>query len=81
MPEPRRILYVTGLWDGYGSAQAVVIGHTGFKNWFIRVHELKLNNFQLEAVITKYVEDHPELWHISANAVCINALAETYKPK
>jgi len=38
----------------------------------------KITNIQLEAVITKYLKNHPEKWHEPFNGLLYTALFESF---
>ena len=72
LSEADRMLYTSGLMDGFfasalfGASDAAVASlHSCVKD---------MDSKQISAIITKYVKDHPESWHLSLSVEAHNAL-------
>jgi hypothetical protein len=73
MGENPRMLYVSGLMDGFyastffGASDEAIAALTSCTRG--------MDNRQLSAIVTKYVKDHPEVWHLSMSMESYNALS------
>lgn len=72
MGEADRTVYVTGLMDGfYASA---LFGASDETAASLISCTKGMDNKQLTAIVTKYVKDHPEYWHLALSVEAYNAL-------
>jgi len=75
LDEAYRSMYVMGLMDGfYASAFFGGRGDTVEK---LRLCTKDMDVKQVAAIITKYVKDHPEGWHLPLSIEAVNALNTT----
>jgi hypothetical protein len=72
LSEFNRELYTTGLMDGFyasaffGASDATVANLSSCTK--------DMDSKQISAIITKYVKDHPESWHLPLSVEAYNAL-------
>jgi hypothetical protein len=72
MSEGDRGLYTMGLMDGFFAS--AFLGANEKKVASLNACTQDMTAKQLSAIITKYVKDHPELWHLPLSVEAINAL-------
>jgi Ssp1 endopeptidase immunity protein Rap1a len=72
MDESNRVVYITGLMDGFFASGA--FGATGETVAALDSCTKGMDNKQVSAIITKYVKDHPEAWHQPLSIEAFNAL-------
>jgi hypothetical protein len=72
MGDADRMVYVTGLVDGFYAS--VLFGATDETVASLTSCTQGMDNKQLSAIITKYVKEHPEVWHVSLSVEAYNAL-------
>ncbi|MFZ1157299.1 MAG: hypothetical protein WAO10_05950 [Candidatus Sulfotelmatobacter sp.] len=72
LSEADRALYTMGLMDGF-SAGGLFRAEEGMLE---RLSECtrEMDAKQVSAIITKYVQEHPETWHLQLNVEAFNAL-------
>jgi hypothetical protein len=77
----RFMCYVDGVKHGYLHAQDLFTsGHPDFK--FPQLNfPAGVTNGQQQAVVAKYLREHPETLHLPAFTLVIEALAEAFPPK
>jgi hypothetical protein len=72
LPESERKAYTTGLMDGfYGSA---MLGPDGKGAEKLDACTKGMDSKQITAIISKYVEDHPEGWNYPLSMQAYNAM-------
>lgn len=72
MGDASRVLYTSGLMDGfYASA---LFGATDKTVDSLSSCTGEMGSKQVSAIITKYVKDHPETWHLPLSVEAYNAL-------
>jgi hypothetical protein len=70
--EADRVVYVSGLMDGFyasplfGARDEAIASLTSCTRG--------MDSKQLSAIVTKYVKEHPEGWHLALNVEAYNAL-------
>lgn len=74
MSEADRIMYTTGLMDGF-YASPYFGGEDRLAENLSRCTK-QMDTRQIAAIITKYVQDHPEYWHLALSAEAWNALSQ-----
>lgn len=72
LPEDDRVTYATGLMDGFYAAE--MFRGDGSVVERLRVCTKPMDSKQITAIITKYIKDHPESWHMPASVEAHNAL-------
>lgn len=72
LSESDRAMYTMGLMDGF-SAGGVFGAEEGIlENLSECTKDMDVK--QVSAIISKYVQDHPETWHLQLNIEAVNAL-------
>jgi len=88
LPEDVRAVYLRGLWDGWihlqSEGEGYRKGHPGatpgiLENTLDELrHCLRGKPFtQLDAIVEKYMKDHPEAWHYQMASTVFVALGES----
>jgi len=72
MSEADRILYTGGLMDGFFAS--ALFGATKATVANLSSCTKDMDRKQISAIITKYVKDHPESWHLPLSVEAFNAL-------
>ncbi len=62
LDEPSRVFYVAGLIDGFGGSALFGATDATVRNLASCIKGM--NSKQIAAIITKYVQDRPEVWHV-----------------
>lgn len=75
-----RGIYVMGFVDGLALAPIMVYPpNKNYIFWFENLIKTGSTNIQVEAIVTKYVNDHPERWHQPFGYIICSALLEAFK--
>ena len=74
-----RTTYVMGFVDGLALAPIMVYPPKNYIFWFENFVKNGPSNKQVEAIVTKYVNDHPEQWHQPFGYIIYSALFEAFK--
>jgi len=75
-----RTTYVMGFVDGLALAPIMVYPpNKDYIFWFENLTKTGSTNIQVEAIVTKYVNDHPERWHQPLGYIIYSALFEAFK--
>ena len=72
MSEADRMLYTSGLMDGFFAGSIFGVSDKTLESLYSCTRDMDAR--QLSAIITKYVKDHPESWHLPLSAEAFNAL-------
>jgi hypothetical protein len=72
LPEDDRVTYTTGLMDGFYAAEMFRADGSVVER--LAVCTKPMDSKQITAIITKYIQDHPESWHLPASVEAYNAL-------
>ena len=72
LSEPEKTAYLMGIWDGYMFAPA--IGGRSANDQTLHDCVPDLVPDQLLAIVTKYMDAHPETWGNSMNWIVFSAL-------
>jgi hypothetical protein len=72
LPEDDRVTYTTGLMDGFYAAEAFRADGAIVER--LRLCTKPMDSKQITAIISKYIQAHPETWHLSASIETYNAL-------
>ena len=72
LSEPEKTAYLMGIWDGYMFAPAIGGRATNDQTLHDCIPDLVPD--QLLAIVTKYMDEHPERWGDSMNLMVFNAL-------
>ncbi len=72
MSEADRMLYTSGLMDGFFAS--ALFGASGETVASLSSCTRDMDSKQVSAIITKYVKDHPESWHLPLSVEAYNAL-------
>jgi len=73
MSEADRMLYTSGLMDGFFASAIFGASHKTIAN--LSQCTKDMDSKQISAIITKYVNDHPESWHLPLSVDAFNALS------
>jgi len=72
LPENDRVTYTTGLMDGFLAAEVFRADGSAVER--LGVCTKPMDSKQIMAIITKYIQEHPETWHLPASVEAFNAL-------
>jgi hypothetical protein len=72
LDEAHKNTYVAGLMDGFLASGILGASDETVAN--LRACTKAMNTKQVSAIITKYVKDHPEAWHLPLSMGAYNAL-------
>ncbi len=72
MDEGNRMLYISGLMDGFFASAMFGASEKTVTN--LQSCTEDMDSKQVSAIITKYVKDHPETWHLPLSIEAYNAL-------
>lgn len=72
MDEPGRGLYASGLIDGFGAS--ALFGATDESVKTLALCIKGMNSKQIAAIITKFVQERPEVWHVPLSIEAYAAL-------
>jgi Rap1a immunity proteins len=72
MNEADRLVYASGLFDGFGAS--ALFGATNETIANLASCTKDMDSKQVSAIITKYMKDHPEKWHLPASVEAFKAL-------
>jgi hypothetical protein len=72
MSEVNRMLYTSGLMDGFFASGLFGASDGTLTNLNTCTRGMDTN--QLSAIISKYINNHPEIWHLSLSVQGFNAL-------
>jgi hypothetical protein len=72
MSEVNRMVYTSGLMDGFFASGLFGASDETVVNLNSCTRDMGMK--QLSAIITKYINDHPESWHLALSAEGFNAL-------
>lgn len=70
--EADRLVYTSGLMDGFYASAFFGANEETVKNLTSCTKDM--DSKQVSAIITKYVKDHPESWHLPLSIQAFNAL-------
>jgi len=73
MSEADRMLYTSGLMDGFFASALFGASDKAVANFSSCTRDMDTK--QVSAIITKYVKDHPESWHLALSVEAYNALS------
>ena len=72
LDEPSRSLYASGLIDGFGGSALSGASDAAVRNFSSCIKEM--TSKQIAAIIMKYVQEHPEAWHVPLSIQAYSAL-------
>jgi hypothetical protein len=72
LPEYERLAYTTGLLDGFYSV--AMFGASDETVDRLNSCTKDMDSKQVSAIVSKYVTDHPETWHLPLSVAAYNAL-------
>jgi hypothetical protein len=72
LPDDARLIYVSGFIDGMLVAATAPGPSTGI----LKCTGDTMPYGQIKAIVSKYIADHPEKWHLSLSALAAAALWE-----
>jgi hypothetical protein len=72
MTDAARVFYTAGLMDGFYAS--VLFGATDKTVANLHLCTKDMDSKQVSAIITKYLKDHPESWHLPLSVEAHNAL-------
>jgi hypothetical protein len=75
LPQPEKIAYLTGVWDGYMFSPA--LGGRAKNDQVLFDCLPNLVPDQLLAIVEKYMKEHPEKWGSSMNFIVFSALPKS----
>jgi len=73
MSEADRMVYTSGLMDGFFASGIFGASHKTVAK--LESCTKDMDSKQISAIITKYVNEHPESWHLALSVDAFNALS------